>query len=113
MQRIRQRRRWMRLSSKECAINVSYFGAIRAMVKRRKETVVLPKETASVQKLLEVLSKEYGERFEKLTKYVQHSSPLVTIFVNGVAVSNVSDSKKLLSDQSEVEVSLINQMSGG
>jgi molybdopterin converting factor small subunit len=101
------------LPSEECKVNVSYLGAISGMVKRRRETVVLPKETASVQMLLEVLSKEYGERFEKLTKYAEHSSPLVTIFVNGIVVSDVSDSRKILPDQSEVEVSLINQMSGG
>jgi len=97
-----------------CRIQVTYFGAISAMVKRRKETVVIPKESASVKKLLEVLSKEYGKRFEELTKYSDLSSPLVTIFVNGQSIASVSDSEKLLlSDESEVEVSLINQMSGG
>lgn len=95
-------------------MQVTYFGAISALVKLRRETILLPKEDASVGKLIEVLSKEHGERFEELTKRSEFTSPLVTIFVNGQSVASLADSQKLLlSDQSEVEVSLINQMSGG
>lgn len=86
---------------------------MKGIVKRREETVSLPKESASIRKLLEVLANEYGERFENLTKFSKGSSPLVTIFVNGVVISDVHDSERLLADGSEVEVSLINQMSGG
>lgn len=96
-----------------CKIRVTYFGAMKGIVKRREETVLLPKESASVRRLLEVLANEYGERFENLTKFAKGSSPLVTIFVNGEVVSDVRDSERLLADGSEVEVSLINQMSGG
>jgi molybdopterin converting factor small subunit len=92
---------------------VTYFGAMRSMVKRRQETIVLPAGTASVGLLLQVLSKEYGERFEELTKYSEQTSPLVSIFVNGEPVSNISDSRKLLGKESDIDVSLVNQMSGG
>lgn len=96
-----------------CRVRVTYYGAIRGLVKRRDETVVLPKDSASVRKLLEILADEYGGRFEELTKYAERSSPLVTIFVNGQVVGDARDSEKPIFDGSEVEVSLINQMSGG
>jgi molybdopterin converting factor small subunit len=95
-----------------CRIKVDYFGAIVGVVKRRQEEVVLERDDASVDRMLSVLCERHGQKFQELVARDGKTSPLVTIFVNGECLE-ATDSLKRLDDGSEVEVSLVNQMSGG
>jgi len=82
------------------------------MVKRNNDTLVLPKNSATIGKLIEILSARYGKSFAGLFSNDPNSSPLVTIFLNGQNVKGTSEDT-VLSDDSEVEVSLVSQMTGG
>ena len=92
-----------------------FFGAIRGIVKRKDDYVMLPKSEASLEGLKRILSERYGERMSGIMSHGNGIAPLVTFFLNGQSIgANESDEKALiLSDGSEIEVSLVSQMSGG
>src|SRR5579872_861203 len=96
-------------------VRVIFFGAIRGIVKRKDDLVVLPKSDASLAGLKRILSERYGERMSGIMSHESGTVPLVTFFLNGHSIgTNESDEKALiLNDGSEVEVSLVSQMTGG
>jgi len=98
-----------------CRVRVMFFGAIRGIVKRKDDFVLLQKSEASLAGLKRILSERYGDRMSGIMAHESGTAPLVTFFLNGQSIGvNESDEKALiLSDGSEVEVSLVSQMSGG
>ncbi|MHB2036121.1 MAG: MoaD/ThiS family protein [Nitrososphaerales archaeon] len=98
-----------------CRVRVIFFGAIRGIVRLKDDYVLLSKNDASLASLIQVLSERYGERLSNILSREERSAPLVTFFLNGKSIgTNERDEKELiLSNGSEVEVSLVSQMSGG
>jgi len=103
----------MTVSQSVCKVKVKYFGAIAGVVKKRSEEILLPKDDATIDKVFSVLAAEHGRKFEEMISCGYRTSPIVTVFVNGESVSSEADLARYVAEGSEVEVSLVNQMSGG
>jgi molybdopterin converting factor small subunit len=103
------------MSEDMCRVRVIFFGAIRGIIKRKDDFVVLPKDSATLSNLVQILSERYGRRLSGILTHDNNSSPLVTFFLNGRNIDTSEGDEKsiLLDDGSEVEVSLVSQMTGG
>lgn len=94
-------------------VRVLFLGGIRGVVGRKEDSVLLPREHASVGRLLEVLCRRYGRDFEEMVTFEEHSSPAVTILVNDRSVTNKRDLEERLLDDAELRIMFVTQMSGG
>ena len=103
------------MSEDMCRVRVIFFGAIRGIVRRKDDFVVLPRDSATLSNLVHVLSERYGRRLSVILTHENNTSPLVTFFLNGRNIDSSEGDEKVipLDDGSEVEVSLVSQMTGG